>query len=138
MATTKTAPKPDGAAKAITIKSVKPFTGELPKRKGPNVRQPTPFDDLFGTLVAEAKKGRKVEGQKELDHSSNIMLAAVEYKEPDDLKPVVSQLRSALRFHDTNGEHGLRTWVVEDGIAFQVGPKVVRAAKPEAEAAQAS
>lgn len=126
------APAPPAAPAALKI-SVKPFTGELPKRKTPNERKPTPFDDLFGTLVAEARKGRRVEGEDQ--HTSNIMLAACKYEDPKDLKPIASQLRSALKLHNEDGQHGLRTWVVADGLAFQVGPKVVRQAKPKEEAA---
>lgn len=119
MATKATAP-------ALKI-SVKPFAGELPERKGPSKRHPTPFDDLFGTLVAEAKKGRTVEGKKE--QTSSVMLAGCKYNDPTELKPIASQLRSALKLHDPDGEHGLRTSIVPDGLAFQVGPKVVREKK---------
>lgn len=98
--------------------AVKPFTGELPKRKGPSgPRTPTPYDDIVRSLC---------EGDKDEEGKSPAFLAEAAYKDPTELKPITNDLRKALKFVDPEGKYGLQTWVVENGIVFRIGPKIVR------------
>lgn len=100
--------------------SVKPFKGELPKRKGPKERTPTPYDKLVADMIEAATKADS--------GTSSPMLAECVYSDPKQLTPIVNQLRSALKHSDTEGKFGLRTWMVDSGLVFQIGPKTVRTA----------
>jgi hypothetical protein len=96
---------------------VKPFTGELPRRKV-RERAPNPFDDVMGRVVGDALASPT--------HESGYFEVNAEASE---FKPIAAKLRSALRYVNGADELSLRTWTLEHGLVFQVGPKVRRARK---------
>jgi hypothetical protein len=101
---------------------VKPFTGELPRRKV-RERAPNPFDDVMSRVVGEALASPKQEsGYFEVEADSS------------DFKPIAAKLRSALRYVNGADQLALRTWTLDHGLVFQVGPKVRRAARKNGKA----
>jgi hypothetical protein len=96
---------------------VKPFVGELPQRKG-RERAPNPFDDIMGRIVGDALASPTHEsGYYEVE------------ADPSDFKPIAAKLRSALRYVKGADQLALRTWTLDHGLVFQVGPKQRRARK---------
>jgi hypothetical protein len=101
---------------------VKPFVGELPQRKV-RKRAHNPFDDVMSRVVGDALASPTHEsGYFEVD------------AEASDLKSVVAKLRSALRYVKGADELALRTWTLDHGLVFQVGPKARRARKKNGKA----